>query len=60
MVGSSVFGASTSLFLIYKHPNVTITLIDRDAFSAPLRVAASWHWNKVRADYREILVAENS
>jgi glycine/D-amino acid oxidase-like deaminating enzyme len=61
IIGSGVFEALTSLSLIRKHPNATITLIDRDAFSAPFRVAASWDWNKVvRADYREILVVENS
>lgn len=56
IVGSGVFGASTSLSLIRKYPSASITLIDRDAFYAPFRVAASWDWNKaVRADYRDIL-----
>jgi glycine/D-amino acid oxidase-like deaminating enzyme len=56
IVSSGVFGASTSLSLIRKHPTASITLIDRDPFYAPFRVAASWDWNKVvRADYRDIL-----
>jgi glycine/D-amino acid oxidase-like deaminating enzyme len=56
IVGSGVFGASTSLSLIRKYPTASITLIDRDPFYAPFRVAASWDWNKVvRADYRDIL-----
>lgn len=55
IVGSGVFGASTALTLIRKHPNASITLIDRDSFTAPFRVAASWDWNKViRADYSDI------
>ncbi|PMD47963.1 FAD dependent oxidoreductase [Hyaloscypha variabilis F] len=55
IVGSGVFGASTALALIRKHSTASITLIDRDHFSAPFRVAASWDWNKViRADYGEI------
>ena len=56
IVGSGVFGASTALYLIRKHPDASITLIDRDAYDAPVRVAASWDWNKViRADYRDIV-----
>jgi glycine/D-amino acid oxidase-like deaminating enzyme len=55
IVGSGVFGASTALYLIRKHPDAKITLIDRDNFNAPFRVAASWDWNKViRADYSDI------
>jgi glycine/D-amino acid oxidase-like deaminating enzyme len=55
IVGSGVFGASTALHLIRKHPHTSITLIDRDSFTAPYRVAASWDWNKViRADYSDI------
>ena len=56
IVGSGVFGASTALALIRKYPDSSITLIDRDAYDAPIRVAASWDWNKVvRADYRDIV-----
>jgi glycine/D-amino acid oxidase-like deaminating enzyme len=56
IVGSGVFGASTALSLIRKYPDARITLIDRDAYDAPARVAASWDWNKVvRADYRDIV-----
>lgn len=54
IVGSGVFGASTALRLIQKHPDAHITLVDRNAFDAPTRVAASWDWNKVvRADYND-------
>lgn len=56
IVGSGVFGASTALSLVRKHPEAIITLIDRDSFDAPRRVAASWDWNKVvRADYNDIV-----
>ncbi|KAH9225029.1 FAD dependent oxidoreductase [Leptodontidium sp. 2 PMI_412] len=56
VVGSGVFGASTALSLIRKHPEASITLIDRDSFDGPKRVAASWDWNKVvRADYSDIV-----
>jgi glycine/D-amino acid oxidase-like deaminating enzyme len=56
IVGSGVFGASTALHLIRKHPSTHITLVDRDSFSATTRVAASWDWNKViRADYLDIV-----
>lgn len=56
IVGSGVFGASTALSLVRKHPESIITLIDRDSFDAPKRVAASWDWNKVvRADYNDIV-----
>lgn len=52
IVGSGVFGASTALHLVRKHPDASITLIDRDDFNASTRVAASWDWNKViRAAY---------
>lgn len=55
IVGAGVFGASTALHLIRKYPRSSITLIDRNAYDAPTRVAASWDWNKVvRADYRDI------
>lgn len=54
IVGSGVFGASTALHLIRKYPDAQITLVDRNAFTAPTRVAASWDWNKVvRADYAD-------
>lgn len=56
IVGSGVFGASTALYLIRKYPKARICLVDRNAFSAPTRVAASWDWNKVvRADYNDIV-----
>lgn len=56
IVGSGVFGASTALYLIRKYPRARICLIDRNAFSASTRVAASWDWNKVvRADYNDIV-----
>ncbi|GJC90757.1 L-pipecolate oxidase [Colletotrichum liriopes] len=55
VVGAGVFGASTALHLIRAHPDASVTLIDRNAFDAPIRVAASWDWNKVvRADYVDI------
>ncbi|KAF9874918.1 sarcosine oxidase [Colletotrichum karsti] len=55
IVGAGVFGASTALHLIRAEPRARITLIDRNAFDAPVRVAASWDWNKVvRADYADI------
>ncbi|OLN86842.1 L-pipecolate oxidase 6 [Colletotrichum chlorophyti] len=55
IVGAGVFGASTALHLIRAHPGARVTLLDRNAFDAPIRVAASWDWNKVvRADYVDI------
>lgn len=56
IVGAGVFGVSTAYHLIKKYPNADVTLIDRDAFDADSRVAASWDWNKVvRADYDDIV-----
>ncbi len=56
IVGAGVFGASTALHLVRKYPNAHIRLVDRNAFTAPTRVAASWDWNKViRADYLDIV-----
>ncbi|KAK0658007.1 FAD dependent oxidoreductase [Cercophora newfieldiana] len=56
IIGSGVFGASTALHLIQSRPSASITLIDRDAHTAPIRVAASWDWNKViRSDYADIV-----
>ena len=56
IVGAGVFGVSTALQLIKKYPNASVTLVDRDAFDAESRVAASWDWNKVvRADYDDIV-----
>lgn len=56
IVGAGVFGVSTAYHLIKKYPNATITLVDRDAYDADSRVAASWDWNKVvRADYDDIV-----
>jgi glycine/D-amino acid oxidase-like deaminating enzyme len=52
IVGAGIFGVSTAYHLIKKYPAASVTLIDRDAFDADSRVAASWDWNKVvRADY---------
>ncbi|KAG7147143.1 L-pipecolate oxidase like protein [Verticillium longisporum] len=52
IVGAGVFGVSTAYHLIQKYPDATVTLVDRDAYDAEERVAASWDWNKVvRADY---------
>ena len=52
IIGAGVFGVSTAYHLIKKYPNASVTLVDRDAFDADTRVAASWDWNKVvRADY---------
>lgn len=56
IVGAGVFGVSTAYHLIKKYPNASITIVDRDAYDADTRVAASWDWNKVvRADYDDIL-----
>ncbi|KAF2645713.1 FAD dependent oxidoreductase [Massarina eburnea CBS 473.64] len=56
IVGAGVFGVSTAYTLIRKYPNASVTIIDRDAFDAESRVAASWDWNKVvRADYDDIV-----
>lgn len=52
IIGAGVFGVSTAYHLIQKYPNASVTLVDRDAYDADSRVAASWDWNKVvRADY---------
>ncbi|KAB5516993.1 FAD dependent oxidoreductase [Coniochaeta sp. 2T2.1] len=59
ILGSGVFGASTALHLIRRHPSASITLVDRDAYTASARVAASWDWNKViRADYEDLTYTE--
>lgn len=56
IVGAGVFGVSTAYYLIKKYPNASVTLVDRDAYDAESRVAASWDWNKVvRADYDDII-----
>lgn len=56
IVGAGVFGVSTAYHLIKKFPDASITLVDKDAFDADSRVAASWDWNKVvRADYDDIV-----
>ena len=56
IVGAGVFGVSTAYHLINKYPNASITIVDRDAYDADSRVAASWDWNKVvRADYDDIV-----
>jgi glycine/D-amino acid oxidase-like deaminating enzyme len=56
IVGAGVFGVSTAYELIKKYPNASVTIVDRDAWDAESRVAASWDWNKVvRADYDDII-----
>lgn len=56
IVGAGVFGVSTAYHLIKKYPDASVTIVDRDAFDADSRVAASWDWNKVvRADYDDIV-----
>uniref|UniRef100_A0A8H7KFK0 FAD dependent oxidoreductase domain-containing protein n=1 Tax=Bionectria ochroleuca TaxID=29856 RepID=A0A8H7KFK0_BIOOC len=56
IIGAGVFGVSTAYHLIRKYPNASVTIVDRDAFDADSRVAASWDWNKiVRADYDDIV-----
>lgn len=59
IIGAGVFGASTAYHLIHRYPDASVTLVDRDAFDASTRVAASWDWNKVvRADYRDVKYCE--
>ena len=59
IVGAGVFGVSTAYHLIKKYPDASVTLVDRDAFDADNRVAASWDWNKVvRADYDDIVYCQ--
>lgn len=59
IVGAGVFGVSTAYHLIQKYPNASVTLVDRDAFDAESRVAASWDWNKVvRADYDDFVYCQ--
>ena len=59
IVGAGVFGVSTAYHLITKYPAASVTLIDRDAYDADQRVAASWDWNKVvRADYDDIVYCQ--
>jgi glycine/D-amino acid oxidase-like deaminating enzyme len=59
IVGAGVFGVSTAYHLIQKYPDASITIVDRDAFDADSRVAASWDWNKVvRADYDDIVYCQ--
>ena len=59
IVGAGVFGVSTAYHLIKKYPNASVTIVDRDAFDADSRVAASWDWNKVvRADYDDIVYCQ--
>jgi len=56
IVGAGVFGVSTAYHLIRKYPNASVTIVDRDAYDADSRVAASWDWNKVvRADYDDLI-----
>ncbi|KAI1112240.1 FAD dependent oxidoreductase [Nemania sp. NC0429] len=59
IVGAGIFGVSTAYHLIKKYPNASVTLVDRDAYDAETRVAASWDWNKVvRADYEDIVYCQ--
>lgn len=59
ILGAGVFGVSTAYHLIQKFPNASVTIVDRDAFDAESRVAASWDWNKVvRADYDDIVYCQ--
>jgi len=59
VVGAGVFGVSTAYHLIQKYPRASVTLVDRDAFDADDRVAASWDWNKVvRADYDDFVYCQ--
>lgn len=59
IVGAGVFGVSTAYHLIKQNPNAKVTLVDRDAYDADSRVAASWDWNKVvRADYDDIVYCQ--
>ncbi|KEY64525.1 hypothetical protein S7711_03592 [Stachybotrys chartarum IBT 7711] len=59
IVGAGVFGVSTAYHIIRKYPNASVTLVDRDAFDAESRVAASWDWNKVvRADYDDFVYCQ--
>jgi glycine/D-amino acid oxidase-like deaminating enzyme len=59
IVGAGVFGVSTAYHIIKKYPDASVTLVDRDAFDADSRVAASWDWNKVvRADYDDIVYCQ--
>ncbi|KAF6831977.1 sarcosine oxidase [Colletotrichum musicola] len=59
IVGAGVFGVSTAYHLIQKYPDASVTLVDRDAFDAEQRVAASWDWNKVvRADYDDFVYCQ--
>ena len=59
IVGAGVFGVSTAYHLIKKYPGASITIVDRDAFDAESRVAASWDWNKVvRADYDDLVYCQ--
>ena len=59
IVGAGVFGVSTAYHLIKKYPSASVTLVDRNAYDAESRVAASWDWNKVvRADYDDIVYCQ--
>ncbi|KAI0144897.1 FAD dependent oxidoreductase [Pestalotiopsis sp. NC0098] len=59
IVGAGVFGVSTAYHLIQRYPHASVTIVDRDAYDAETRVAASWDWNKVvRADYDDIVYCQ--
>ncbi len=50
---------STAYHIIKKYPDALVTLVDRDAYDADTRVAASWDWNKVvRADYDDVVYCQ--
>jgi glycine/D-amino acid oxidase-like deaminating enzyme len=59
IVGAGVFGVSTAYHILRKYPQASVTLVDRDAYDAESRVAASWDWNKVvRADYDDFVYCQ--
>ena len=59
IVGAGVFGVSTAYHIIRKYPNAAVAIVDRDAYDADNRVAASWDWNKVvRSDYDDIVYCQ--
>jgi glycine/D-amino acid oxidase-like deaminating enzyme len=47
IVGAGVFGVSTAYELIRKYPQASVILVDRDAYDAETRVAASWDWYSI-------------
>ena len=52
ILGAGIFGASTAYHLIKKHPNASITLVDRSLRAH--EAAASWDWQKIiRVEYED-------